>query len=84
MTVTVRNESGTIKTELTHRADTRDYVVGVATRINQVEIRGGDNAHPLQLGEVRISGSELIREAMSGSQLLTIYKMSFISFSDLT
>ena len=42
-------------------------MVGVATRINQVEIRGGDNAHPLQLGEVRIAGSELIREAMSHS-----------------
>ena len=57
MTLTVRNESETIKTELTHRDDNTKYYV-VATRINQVEIRGGDSEHPLQLGEVRIRGSE--------------------------
>ena len=50
--------SGTSSTVLEHVVNQRDYLVEVGRRVNVVEIRGGNDSHPLQLVEMKVYGGE--------------------------
>jgi hypothetical protein len=59
MTVKVKREEGSTQNKgLTHQSGKKDYYVTVDARINQVEIRGGNDDHPLYLVEVKVYGGE--------------------------